>query len=510
MKIFNMKKRIFAVIVVALISLAVIGVVIYLIHLNDNGETEINENNNENTGKNEEIEGPASELPEIVLFDNFNKNVRGIPKVLEFGGARIEMACSYENDGINIFQMAVYIKNNDNTIMSFEDYNDFIGEYKSLEITFSDGTSVILEGQSVGVNSKGGSAFSDATDVVCYYQYKDFPREYSFTVKTAENNINTDITLRPINENLNITITDDGIKRIGMIPAAEGSRLFIYHIEILKPSLAENMAMGVSYMILPHYNFSDIENDVFFKDGTILSWSQDSINYYGGFPIFVVDDAAEKSFKLFDRQYYKYHSWGEYSIYSSDFPDSEIDKISINDLGVSLSFSDVLRDSNYLPITDIKFEDVINGIYTQAEYQNSWTREIIEQAKVKIPAPKDGERIYYDEPVKIAEIGEFTISFDTVQRFEDFLIIFTNKNTLTYSGSEDILFPSFSLYAPDYPSLEENQAIHMAIRNALDMDEYGICVIRLPKDYTEDTFETHVESISYYVKSNWETIFIND
>jgi|GEM_PF-7073435 len=459
------------------------------------------EENSELPGETNTQDNPQEK---IELFDGFNKTLYAMPKVLRFGDAIIEAAVTYETDGENIFQMTLYLQKNEQPIMDFE-------EYKNLEIVFSDGMSISPGTMWLAeIDENGGYAGMNPTgNFICSFQYKNFPREREFTLKSADDKINTEIELKPIKENLNIKVSDYGGKRVAIIPAAEGSKFFVYHIEVLKPSLTEIEAKNISYSIPPTFEHNPVVNNyIMFEDREKLPWPNYTLNFCGGFPIFDIADGADK-YTILGIPQYREHFMSEHC-FSGDFSDEEIYKTVVNELRVTLGFIDVLRDSNGLPISDINFNDVVSGEYTFDEYNNSFKREFTETAKAYIPVPKDGEIIDYEEnPLKIAEIGEFAMSIVAAQRHENYLIVYFGKDHITYSGDEDVSLINMGFYGNNDIAAEDWQIISKVTDRSYKYDgtlSYSAYII--PENFTGDMLEKYIESIWYNIQGEWVTEFI--
>ena len=371
-------------------------------------------------------------LPGMGLFDGFNDNVRTMPKVLEFGDATIEMAMSYDYGESCNFYMTIYAEGGGYTNKRPEK-----GDYENLEILFSDGTSILLE-------SKPSQYY-----FMYDYEYENFPDECEFILKNNKG-MSTEVKLAPI-EARTMRITDNGLKRIKMIPAAEGSRIFSYNVEIITPSAAENEAKYAYYQCNLR-SWDDVPDcGIFYKNGTVLK--NRSVSTRGSLiPIFTTDEDAD----------YKYYTSGEL-YFQSDYINSEIDKIIIREIGVHLySFGD--RDLT----------------------------------KVILPVPENGERFDYDAPLEIAKIGEFTLYVDAIERNKNNLLIHTSSDRcMNYSGNEDISKITFS-FANSRSSYTYNEDVNIY--------KY-IHTIKIPENYFGDMFETAIFSIEYSIHDYWEINF---
>jgi hypothetical protein len=263
--------------------------------------------------------------------------------------------------------------------------------------------------------------------------------------------MSTDVTLTAI-EAKNMRITDNGIKRIKIIPSAEGSRTFSYNIEAINPSMAENEAKWIFYNIGFSRDDEHI-NEIIYKDGTVSGWRGGGGG--SGIPVFAADENAD----------YKYHIWGE-NHFDYDFNGGEIDKIKIRELQADLTIDNSLN---------LEFNK-----------------------KVNLPVPEKGKLIEYDKPLKIAEIGEFTIAVSAIKRENGNLILYTAKNDIRYSGTEDISDISFGI-----TNAEGHGSAQMG-----DIDGYwSKHTITMPEDYTGNTFEAYIVDLNYTIHGYWEIDF---
>jgi len=388
-------------------------------------------------------------LPGMGLFDGFNENVRAMPKVLEFGDTTIEMAMTYDKDGVNTFYMTIYGEGG-----GYTDKRPEKRDYENLEIIFQDGTSVLLESRpnSSGNRSEGRDGTPSGYYFMYDYEYENFPDECEFTLKNNKGT-STEVKLAPI-EARTMKITDNGIKRVKIIPAAEGSRIFSHNIEIIEPSVTENIATYMWYDI-NLVSWDDRPNyGIFYKDGKVLTKCT-----AGGMgiaaPIFAVDENAD----------YKYHVWGEIS-FDYDFIEGEIDKIIIKELGANLLFDDYGFDYDL--------------------------------TKVILPLPEKGERFDYETPLEIAKIGEFIFSVDAIERERNNLLVYTSSGRcINYSGSEDISNINFSFAGLGFTG-----------GNSEEVNIYKyIHTIKIPENHSGDTFETAINMIQYTIRGYWEIDF---
>jgi len=462
------------------------------------------------TGTSEPGADDQNNIPEDTnFFDGFNESVYVMPEVIEFGDARIESAIVHEENGEYVFQLALYFEMNYDPIMDFE-------EYRNLEVIFSDGAILALEeGWLWNVGHRGNFEMFDQTsgnDAVCSFQYRDFPNKHEFSVRTVNGEVSAEIALKPIRENLNITITENENIRAVMIPAAERSRLYSYHIEVMQPSTVEIEAKTVGYNITGYRGYGDeIKNTVYFKDGTILPWPL-TFPLTGGFPIYPIANDAEKHI-MFGQTIYRYHFIGDH-IFSYDFHDNdahkEIGMIAITELNVSLNFVDVLRDENGMAIADIPIADLLSGEYTWEEYEKSIHREFNESAKASIPIPKDGERVYYDTPFTVAQIGDFALQVEAIERYENYLILYFGSEHTIYSGSENITPWMFSFFTLDpIRDPEVWQILSPVTDSYMDNPHDGVhySAYIIPEDHTGDILELYIENLSYNIHGYWEIVF---
>jgi hypothetical protein len=382
-------------------------------------------------------------LPGMGLFDEFNENVRTMPEVLEFGDTTIEMAMTYGQDGVNTFYMAIYGEGGRHT-GSRPDRRD----YQDLEIIFSDGASVSLTGRirSSGSRSNMGGDHLSNNFFMYEFEYKNFPDEYEFTLKN-DGGASAAIALAPI-EPRRMKITDNGIKRIKAMPAAKGSRIFSYNIEVIKPSAVEKAAGTVMYWIHSRGDIFNPVNEIIYKDGTVLSW------HVGGrghaTPIFAADENAD----------YKYRVWGE-SCFAYDFVQGEVDKIIIRELWANLGF----------------YENT--GLIT-----------------VNIPVPENGEKIDYDIPFEVGAIGEFTVLIDAVKRERNNLLVYTSEKSVKYSGNEEISKVTVSFDNIGGRGGTDEEGNH-----------YNVQTIKIPEDHSGNTLETAIRDIIYTIHGYWEIEF---
>lgn len=312
-------------------------------------------------------------LPGMGLFDGFNENVRTIPKVLTLGDTTIEMAMTYNKAGVHTFTMVIYAKGNNVTGPKPQEK-----DYENLEITFVDGTSIPIEGwiRERGWGDSGGHyTFSYG------YDYENFPDECEFTV-TNNAGESIKIELLPIAAKT-MKITDNGIKRIKMIPAAEGSKIFPYNVEIIKPSVLESKAKLINYIVTDGTAYS--------KDGTELPFGGGGYNT--GVPVFSSDDDNS----------YVYRTSGEMSSRQIT-ADDVIDKIIIERIWVNFPY--------------FGLDDII--------------------VSANLPMLKDGERFDYSKPLEVAKIGEFTFLIDAIERDSDKLLVYTSERCVKYSGNENL------------------------------------------------------------------------
>jgi hypothetical protein len=401
-------------------------------------------------------------LPNIGLFDGFNEDVRTMPQALEFGGATIEMAMTYERDGVNTLHMAIYGEGGGNA-----DKWPAKDDYQNLEIIFSDGASVQLTGEiyALGKRSSDQSGnyyslmYKNAYEsfsheqkqneqkqsgssyfFVYKYTYENFPHEQKFTV-TNPAGMSTKVTLMPI-EAKNIKITDNGLKRVKIIPAAEKSRIFSYNVEVIQPSLAEKAATGIFYSIGSSWMDNSV-SEIIYKDGTAAKWTAPG----GGtmVPIFAADENAD----------YKYYIFGE-SYFDYDFAKAEIDKIKIRALDAHLTYND---------------DDSV---------------------KINLPIPEDGERFDYETPLEIDIMDEFTLAVGAIERERNNLLVYTPNNGLSYSGSEDIYGISFTFADSSRSSRETDDVVY---------------TIKIPEGHSGDTLKTTIRVINYTIRGYWEVDF---
>jgi len=382
-------------------------------------------------------------LPGMGLFDGFNENVLAMPKVLEFGDGTIEMAMTYEKDGVNTLYMAIYAEGG-----GYTDKNPQNGDYENLEIVFSDGASIFVESRPMGSGNR--SQGMDGTPERYYfmyaYEYENFPDEREFTLK---NNVgmSTDITLTQI-EPRTMKITDNGFKRVKIIPAAEGSRIFSHNVEVINPSLAENAAKFLNYSI--GYSLDEKNpSEIIYKNGKTLDWHSSGSTGYG-LPVFAADENAD----------YKFHVHGE-NDFAYDFIVGEIDKIIIRNLAADLTFDDY-------------------------------------SIKVDLPVPEKGERIEFDTPLKIADIYEFTVSISAVERDINNLIVYMTKDDISYSGNEDISNITCSIV---------DSTGHGSCSGGSDGKYSQKHTIKIPADHSGDTMEAYIPSLFYTIHGDWEIDF---
>jgi len=375
-------------------------------------------------------------LPGLGLFDGFNETVRAMPKVLQFGETTIELAMTYEQDGIRKFNMVIYAEGNRNT-----EIRPDINDYTNLELIFPDGMAIPLthEPQLYSDSSNGNYSFKYR------FEYDNFPEEYNF-ILTNNINASTEIELFPL-EAHNITISDNGIKRIKMIPAAIGSRIYSYNIEVIAPSLAEKQAKYMFYSF-PWDWLNPSDDGIYLINGLKFDiWKGEFTGY--GAPIFATDEDAD----------YKYYTFGE-RFYHESFIEGEVDKIIVKKLQAALSFGHPIDlDENYI--------------------------------RVDLPVPQQGERIDYDTPLQVAEVGEFTISINGIERLGEDLCIYVSEDCYEYSGYETV------------------SDIHVSfISNTGSGITYNTTQsINIPLDYSEDTIDAYIVHLDYTIHGYWEIDF---
>jgi hypothetical protein len=382
-------------------------------------------------------------LPGMGLFDGFNENVLAMPKVLEFGEGTIEMAMTYEQDGVRKFYMTIYAEGGGYTGKSPEKM-----DYQKLEILFSDGTSIFPEGKPwAGGNRSEGRDGTPARYYFTYvYEYDNFPDEHEFTLKNNAG-MSTDITLAQI-EPRTMRITDNGFKRVKIIPAAEGSRIFSHNVEVINPSMAENAAKFVHYSIGCSWDEENLSK-IIYKNGKTLDWHSSGSTGWG-IPVFAADENAD----------YKFHIYGENN-FAYDFIGGEIDKIIIRTLSANLTFNDY-------------------------------------SIKVNLPVPEKGELIEFDTPLKIADIYEFTVSISAIEREINNLIVYMSKDDISYSGNENISDISCSIV---------DSTGHGSCSGSSEEKYYYKQTIKIPNDHSGDTMEAYIPMLSYMIYGDWEIDF---
>jgi len=372
-------------------------------------------------------------LPGMGVFDGFNENARTMPKVLTLGDATIEMAMTYDKDGVNTFSMVIYAKGNSKTGPKPQEK-----DYENLEFAFADGTSISMKGW---IRERGWGDTGGHYTFAYGYDYNNFPDKCEFTV-TNNAGESVKIELLPITEKT-IKITDNGIKRIKIVPAAEGSKIYSYKVEVIKPSVLETNLKFVNYFVMDCKAYS--------KDGTEMPFGGGGTAT--GVQIFAADEDDS----------YVYHTSGE--MFSNRInPDVSIDKIIVNQLWATITLYG--NESSYI--------------------------------LVNLPMPMDGERFDYAKPLEVAKIGEFTFSVDVIERDGNNLFVYTSERCVKYSGNENLSEIQFGF---DYSDCRGGALIEgpgeYNVRYTME----------IPEDYSGTMFETAIVDINYRINGHWEINF---
>jgi hypothetical protein len=315
------------------------------------------------------------------LFDS--ETIIYMPDVIDLGNnIVIESIIIHEENGENIFSMVI---SHSGTIKG-NGYGFKVPEenYKSLEIEFKNGTSIMLDGE-MSIGGGGGDGTVYDYFYQCNYEYKNFPNETEFTVKNNALGSSADIKLSKPKAVDELSVTDNGIKRINIFSAA-GSSILSYNVEILRPTLLESDSL-----LYNKINYG-IYGDITYKNGKTATFGTR----------FSASDGYKE---LTDYTDYPRYKFGD--AYINNPEREKADKITINQ--ITFSFTSFLSDGTVMP----------EFIYT-------------------IPLPELNERIEFETPYYFGTIGEFDIYFKAMEYKDGKLFIEMTEDEIKYNGFENV------------------------------------------------------------------------